>query len=179
MRTSVFCGISLDGFLARLDGSFDFLDAAGNIPHGFEEFFASIDTLVIGRGTYEVVVGCPEWPYAGKRVVVLSSKPLDLTAARARSANIIEQMSGSPAEIVAKLESTGAQHAYIDGGVTIQNFLRANQIQKLTISRVPVLIGQGIPLFGAVPQDIQLHHIATRTYSTGLVQSEYEVLSNR
>jgi|SRR5579871_1216126 len=178
MRTSVFCGISLDGFLARLDGSFDFLDAAGNIPHGFEEFFASVDTLVIGRGTYEVVAAFPEWPYGNKRVVVLSTSPLDLAAPRARGANI-EQMSGPPAEIVAKLESSGAQHAYIDGGITIQNFLRANQIQKLTISRVPVLIGQGIPLFGPVPQDIQLQHIATRTYSTGLIQSEYEFLPNR
>jgi dihydrofolate reductase len=175
MRTSVFVGISLDGFLARLDGSFDFLDTAGNIPHGFEEFFATVDTLVIGRGTYEVVAAFPEWPYANKRVVVLSTKPLDLTKARSHNANI-EQMSGPPADIIAKLTASGAQHAYIDGGITIQNFLRANQIQKLTISRVPVLIGQGIPLFGALPHDITLRHIATRTYSTGLTQSEYELL---
>ncbi len=73
------------------------------------------------------------------------------------------------------LEAEGAEHVYVDGGVTIQGFLRAGLIQRLIISRVPVLIGSGIPLFGALPQDVPLRHIATKAFRGGLVQSEYEV----
>jgi dihydrofolate reductase len=115
------------------------------------------------------------WPYADKRVVVLSTKPIDLTAAQGK----VEQLSGSPEEIVNKLSATGAQHLYIDGGITIQQFLRANLIQRLTITRVPVLIGEGIPLFGALPKDIHLCHLATRHYKSGLVSSDYEVLNQK
>ncbi len=86
-------------------------------------------------------------------------------------------MSGSPAEIASKLAASRVQHVYVDGGVTVQQFLRAGLIQRLTITRVPVLIGQGIPLFGTLPRDIRLRHIATQHYPSGLVKTEYEVLN--
>ena len=79
---SVFCGVSLDGFLARADGTFDFLDEGGSVPHGYTEFMATVDTLLIGRNTWEVVAAFPEWPYEKKRVMVLSSSPIDLSTAR-------------------------------------------------------------------------------------------------
>jgi dihydrofolate reductase len=85
-------------------------------------------------------------------------------------------MCGSPVEIVAHLESSGATHAYIDGGLTVQGFLREGLIQRLVITRVPVLVGDGIPLFGALPHDLQLRHVLTTTYLSGLVKSEYEVI---
>ena len=85
-------------------------------------------------------------------------------------------MAGSPAEIVSKLAASGARRLYVDGGITIQQFLRAGLIHRLIISRLPVLIGDGIPLFGSLPQDIRLTHIATRTYPGGMVQSEYYVI---
>src|SRR5947207_11383334 len=122
MIASVFIGTSVDGFIARLNGSFDFLPEGGGEPHGYNEFFASVDALVIGRKTFEVVLAFPEWPYGDKRVVVLSSRSLDLSGARGAN---VEQMSGAPTEIVAKLAATGAHHLYIDGGITIQEFLRA------------------------------------------------------
>jgi dihydrofolate reductase len=172
MKVSVFVGVSVDGFLARRDGGLDFLDAGGNEPHGFEEFFASVDVLVVGRGTFDVVQGFPEWPYGGKRVVVLSSRQLDLSAL---SGARVEQMSGDPAAIAAKLAAQGVQHIYVDGGITIQGFLRAGLVNSLTVTRVPILIGEGIPLFGSVPHDVLLRHVATRTYKGGLVQSEYEI----
>jgi dihydrofolate reductase len=84
-------------------------------------------------------------------------------------------MGGDPARIVSKLAATGAHHLYVDGGITVQNFLRAGLVHSLVITRVPVLIGVGIPLFGALPHDVQLHHVATRHYASGLVQSEYQV----
>jgi dihydrofolate reductase len=86
-------------------------------------------------------------------------------------------MSGSPAEIVAKLAASGAHHLYVDGGITIQGFLRAGLIQRLIITRVPVLIGEGIPLFGALPRDLRLRHVATQHYPSGLVKSEYRIAS--
>jgi dihydrofolate reductase len=173
---TVFVGTSVDGFLARENGAFDFLPADGGEPHGYEEFFASVDALVIGRKTYETVLALSEdWYYGDKRVVVLSSRPLDFSPALRRGARV-EQMSGRPQDIVATLEASGAQHLYVDGGFTIQEFLRAGLIDRLVITRVPVLIGTGISLFGAVPHDVLLEHVATRQYKTGLVQSEYRVL---
>lgn len=174
MIASVFVGISVDGFLARPNGDFDFLDAGGSEPHGYDEFMATVDTLVIGRKTFETVLSFDHWPYGDKRVVVLSSRPLDLSTAAARG-GVVEQMAGPPAEIVSRLSATGAHHLYVDGGITIQEFLRAGMIQRLVVTRVPVLIGEGIPLFGSLPHDVQLRHLATRQYAGGLVQSEYEV----
>ncbi len=172
MIASGFVGVSVDGFMARRDGTFDFLPADDGEPHGFEEFFASVDTLVIGRKTLETVKAFPGWPYGSKRVVVLSSRPLDMSGVRGK----VEHMAGRPADIVAQLAASGAQHLYVDGGITIQEFLRAGQIQQLTVTRVPVLIGEGIPLFGSLPHDVKLEHIATQAYATGLVKSHYRVV---
>ena len=174
MRASVFVGASVDGFIARQNGGLDWLPADGGEPHGYDEFIATVDTIVIGRKTFETVLAFDAWPYGEKRVVVLSSQPVDLAAATARG-GVVEQLGGSPSEIVASLAARGAQHLYVDGGITIQRFLRAKLIDRLVITRVPVLIGDGIPLFGSLPQDIRLRHIVTRSFPSGLVQSEYEV----
>lgn len=172
MTVSTFIGTSVDGFIARPNGALDFLPAGGGEPHGYNEFFASVDALVIGRKTFETVLAFPEWPYGKKRVVVLSSRPIDFSGVRNAT---VEQMSGPPADIVAKLAASGAHHLYVDGGVTIQAFLRAGLVHRLVITRVPVLIGEGIPLFSALPHDIHLHHVATQSYSSGLVKTEYRV----
>jgi dihydrofolate reductase len=173
MKVSVFIGTSVDGFIARLNGSFDFLPADGGEPHGYNEFFAGVDALVIGRKTFETVLAFETWPYRTKRVVVLSSRPIDFSGVRG---GVVEQMDGDPAQIAAKLEASGVRHIYVDGGITIQRFLRAGLIQHLTITRVPVLIGEGIPLFGSVPRDLRLRHVATQQYPSGLVKSEYEII---
>jgi dihydrofolate reductase len=130
--------------------------------------------LVIGRNTFEKVLTFPIWPYGKKRVVILSSRPLDLSSVRG---GVVEQMGGEPAEIVAKLASTGAHHLYVDGGITIQRFLQAGLVHRITVTQVPVLVGDGIPLFGALPGDVRLKHIATQQYPSGLVKSEYVVLA--
>jgi dihydrofolate reductase len=171
MKISVFIGTSVDGFIARPNGDLDFLPPGGGEPHGYDEFIAEIDTLVIGRKTLETVLSYPEWPYGNRRVVVLSSRPVDVSKAR----GTVEQMAGSPAEIVAKLASSGARNVYIDGGITIQRFLREGLIQRLIITRVPVLIGDGIPLFSTLPHDIRLRHVATQSYASGLVKTEYQI----
>jgi dihydrofolate reductase len=172
MKASVFVGVSVDGFMARLDGALDFLPPGGGEPHGYDEFMATVDALVIGRNTYETVLGFDAWPYGRKPVFVLSAHVLPAPPAGA----VFEHLSGSPKTIAVALAARGFKHVYVDGGVTIQGFLREGLIQRLVVTRVPVLIGTGIPLFGAVPHDIALRHIATRDYASGLVQSEYEVI---
>jgi dihydrofolate reductase len=172
MTVSVFIGASLDGFIARPNGELDWLPEGGGEPHGYNEFIASVDAIVIGRKTFETVLTLGPWPYGDKRVVVLSSRPIDLFVARGGA---VEQMAGTPAEIVSQLAATGAHHLYVDGGITIQGFLRAGLIQRLIITRVPVLIGDGIPLFGTLPRDIRLRHVSTRHYPSGLVSSEYHI----
>ena len=170
MRASVFIGTSVDGFIARRSGELDFLPPGGGEPHGYVEFMATVDALVIGRNTYETVLTFDSWPYE-KPVFVLSTRPL----APAPPDAVVERMSGAPADIVSQLDGRGIRHIYVDGGVTIQRFLQAGLIQRLIITRVPVLIGSGIPLFGALERDIPLEHVATRQYASGLVQSEYVI----
>lgn len=172
MTVSVFVGASVDGFIARANGDLDWLPAGGGEPHGYDELIASVDAIVIGRKTFETVLSFDAWPYGEKRVVVLSSRPVDLSAVRG---GVVEQMAGDPAEIRSRLAATGAHHLYVDGGITVQRFLSAEVVDRLIITRVPVLIGDGIPLFGALPHDVRLRHVATRQYPSGLVQSEYEV----
>src|SRR5580698_203113 len=121
MKVSVFIGTSVDGFIARPNGDLDFLPPGGGEPHGYNEFIATVDAIVIGRKTFETVLAMEDWPYGGKRVVVLSSRPVDLSGAR----GVVEQMAGAPAEIVSQLAASGAHHLYVDGGITIQGFLRA------------------------------------------------------
>lgn len=165
--------MSVDGFLARRDDTFDFLLAGEQVPNGFEEFLASVDVVVMGRRTFEVVLRLGYLATYGKKpMMVLSSRPVDFSSAKG---GVVEQMSGEPTEIVKQLKSRGFKHAYIDGGITIQRFLAAGLIDRLVLTRVPVLIGEGVPLFGPVPRDISLRHVATRSYNGGLVQSEYEV----
>lgn len=168
--------MSVDGYIARLDHTLDFLDAGGQESHGFEEFYGSVDVVVIGRKTFEVVLTFGTWPYGNKPVIVLSSRPLDFSAIQG---GVVEQMSGEPAEIVGQLSFREFKHVYVDGGITIQRFLAAGCIDRLVITRVPVLIGTGIPLFGPLPHDVGLRHVATRSYKGGLVQSEYEIGSER
>ncbi len=174
VQASVFIGTSLDGFIARSNGDLDFLPPGGGEEHGYEAFMATVDTLVIGRNTYDTVLTFEEWPYGNKRVIVLSTRPIDLPSARGA---LVERMAGSPPDIVARLAARGARHLYVDGGITIQRFLEEGLINRLIITRVPVLIGAGIPLFGALPRDIRLHHVATHQYQSGLVKSEYTVVA--
>src|ERR1039458_7915304 len=129
MTVSVFIGTSLDGFIARANGDLDFLPEGGGEPHGYDEFIASVDAIVIGRGTFEIVLPMKPWPYGDKRVVVLSSRPVDFSGV---VGGAVEQMSGPPAEIVSKLAASGAHHLYVDGGITIQRFLRAGRSEEHT-----------------------------------------------
>jgi dihydrofolate reductase len=173
MKASVYIAASLDGFIARPDGDIDWLGepSKDGEDYGYEKFMDTVDFLVMGRNTYEKVLSFGQWPYT-KPVVVLTSRPLDIPD---DIASKVETMSGSPSDIVDELSKREAEHLYIDGGKTIQNFLVANLIQRIIITRIPILLGDGIPLFGPLQQDIKLRHIETRAFADGNVQCEYEV----
>ena len=175
MNASVFIATSLDGFIAREDGSLDWLPADGGEPHGYDEFIATVDAIVMGRKTFDTVMTFGSWPF-DKPVIVLTSRPSKLKI----PANVAcEGMSGSPQEIVTHLARRGMKHLYIDGGMTIRRFLEAGLIQRMIITRISVLLGSGIPLFGPLARDIRLRHVATRSYPSGLVQSEYAIDTTR
>lgn len=173
MQASVFIATSLDGYIARENGAIDWLPADGGEPHGFTEFFDSVDAVVIGRNTFETVLGFGGWFYGKKPVIVLSSRASEL---KAPEGAVCDFMSGSPEEIVDRLTERGLKHLYIDGGITIQRFLEAGLIQRMVITRIPVLLGSGIPLFGPLSRDVRLQHVATRTFPSGMVQSEYTLI---
>ena len=173
MKASVFIATSLDGFIARENGGLDWLPENGGEPHGYDEFMATVDALAIGRRTYETVLGFEKWPYGAKPVIVLSTTLSELNAP---DGAVCELFSYSPSEVMSRLAGRGINHIYVDGGVTIQGFLRAGLIQRMTITRIPVLLGAGISLFGPVPHDIHFQHMWTKSYRSGMVQSEYALI---
>jgi dihydrofolate reductase len=174
MTASVFIATSLDGFIAREDGALDWLPADGGEPHGYDEFMATVDAVVMGRRTFETVLTFDGWPFGSKPVVVLSSRPAELQAPEGA---VCEFMDGTPSDIVARLADRGMNHLYVDGGVTIQRFLAAGLIQRMIITRIPVLLGSGVPLFGPLSHDVRFRHVGTRTFPSGMVQSEYVAAS--
>jgi dihydrofolate reductase len=167
-RCSVFIATSIDGYIARADGTFDFLSVVErpNEDYGFAEFFASVDALVIGRNTYETALAFPEWPYAGKRCIVLTHRETPTVHGE-------QFFAGEPAALVDQLGLSGAQRLYVDGGAVIRQFLLEGLIDDLTLSIVPVLLGSGIALFGSELPEQRLKLESSRAYESGLVQLCY------
>ncbi len=176
----VFIAVSLDGFIARPDGGIDWLsndehgtpDQKGE-DYGCAAFMARMDGIVMGRASFETVAGFATWPYP-QPVIVLSGslRQADLPGRLRRKVRL---MSGNPREVLGTLAGEGWARAYVDGGETIRRFLRAGCIADMVITRLPVLIGRGRPLFGPVESDLWLTHAGTHSYAGGLVQSRYVV----
>jgi dihydrofolate reductase len=173
---NVYIGASLDGFIARADGAIDWLMkfADADAIAAYNEFIAGIDVMVIGRGTFETVLGFPFWPY-DKPVFILSTTLKDVPDNLSEKATI---SSLEPSELMQHLSDEGFKAAYIDGGKVIQSFLAAGLIDSLIIATIPILIGSGIPLFGSLDKDIYFEHVRTSTYSNGLVRSYYQRKQN-
>lgn len=173
MPAHVFIATSLDGFIARPDGAIDWLPVPqeGGEDYGYNAFIAGIDAIVMGRNSYEKVLTLGPWFY-NRPVVVLSSRSVHIAP---ELADRVVAMSGDPQRVVEQCAARGWQQLYVDGGVTIQRFLRAGLVERLIVTRVPVLLGQGLPLFGDLPADLPLEHVRTQAYADGLVQSEYRV----
>lgn len=171
---SVFIATSLDGFIARRNGDIDWLTAGepAQGDFGYQAFFDTVDTLVMGRGTYEKVLTFGQWPYDDRRLIVLSTRG---TAVPPELAARVEVSALPPAQLVRQLEQDGARHVYVDGGRTIQSFLRAGLLDELTITVIPILLGDGLPLFGPLEGDVRLVHMSTHAFENGFVQSRYRL----
>lgn len=175
MQFAAYVATSLEGFIARPDGSIDWLEQAGlSTPagedYGYADFMASVDCLVMGRATFDMVRTFAEYPYTGKRVIVLSKTLTDVPKG---FEDKVELHGTSLTALLAKLEHDGHKRAYVDGGKTIQTFIQAGLLDEIIITRVPVLLGAGLPLFGEVNDDVMLEHVSTRSYANGFVQSRY------
>ena len=172
MTITVFIATTLDGFIARSDGLLDWLPAPPDEgdAFGYHAFIKSVDALVIGRHTYETVIGFGAWPYANKRVIVLSAKQVALPPELKSS---VEVWNASAKEVTQRLASEGCRKLYVDGGKTIQGFVAASLVDELILTRVPILIGEGLPLFGRLDGDVHLKHVETIAHKSGLVQSHY------
>ena len=176
-RASAFIATSLDGFIARKDGGLDWLDhAQALIPEGedcgYLEFMASIDGLVMGRQTFERVLTFDPWPYGNTPVYVLSHAPVAIPVGVAAS---VHSFQGTVEALVAHLGTAGFHHLYVDGGRTIQSFLRAGLLDDITITVIPVLLGAGRPLFGPLLHDVELTLLRSLAYEFGFVQSTYRI----
>lgn len=177
IRASVYVAASLDGFIARRDGSIDWLNEAQTlVPDGedlgFQAFMDTVDTLIMGRKTFEQVLSFGVWPYGQTPVVVLSHNPIQVPP---DLADTVRHASGSPSALLERLSAQGVQHAYVDGGNTIQGFLAESLIDKITITTIPMILGDGISLFGPTEKDIRLTHVKTVAYDFGFVQTTYAI----
>jgi dihydrofolate reductase len=175
--SSVYIATSLDGYIARENGDLDWLDAAqATVPKGedlgYHKFMETIDVLVMGRKTYEKVLSFGMWPYGEKSVIVLSSNKIEFPKDLGQN---VSCSSESPKKLCERLANEGVKRLYIDGGITIQQFLAEGLINGITITVIPVILGSGIPLFANEGKYISLKHIATKTYDFGFVQLTYEV----
>ncbi len=175
MGNKVFIATSLDGFIADKNGNIDWLhenpSPSGN-DGGYSDFIQTVDALIMGRGTYETVLGFDcEWPYS-KKVFVLSNSLKEVDPSLKGKAEVI---TGNLRQIVKDLNDQGYRNLYIDGGKTIQSFLREGLIDELIITQVPILLGNGIPLFGELSDRVRLKHLDTKAFDNGLVQSHYTV----
>ncbi|PZV23318.1 MAG: deaminase [Cyanobium sp.] len=176
-KCSVFIATSLDGFIARSDGSIDWLERANaSVPAGedcgYADFMQTVDAIVMGRATFEKVLSFPDWPYSSKPVYVLSTTIRGLPAGVPGSVHLLNT---TPDDVVRRTAEAGHRHLYIDGGRTIQAFLRAGLITKLTISVIPILLGSGIKLFGERQAETNLRLLSSKAFPFGFVQSHYAV----
>ena len=179
-KVSVFIATSLDGYIARKNGDLDWLDAANStVPKGEDcgycAFMDTVDVLVMGRKTYEQVLSFGEWPYGKTPVVVLSRNPIMFPP---ELPDTVTHSSEEPEALCDRLSQEGSKHLYIDGGVTIQRFLAAGLVDEITITLIPIILGEGTPLFGPVLKDVLLKCIGTKTFEFGFVQVQYAVVKN-
>lgn len=172
MANHVYIATSLDGYIAEKDGGLDWLM---NIPNptgsdfGFADFMSGIDALVMGRATFEKVLSFDQWPY-DKPVFVLSR---EMTMLPSDMAGKAELLCGDIDQILATLNQRGMTRLYIDGGKTVQSFLAADLIDELIVTSIPVLLGDGIPLYGALDGQLDFELVGSEVLLGQMVKSHY------
>ena len=172
MANYVYIATSLDGFIATEDGGIDWLMDIPNPDksnYGWAEFISRINAIVMGRISFEKVLTFESWPYEVP-VFILSNTLIELPGQVTGKAELI---SGDAEELTEQLAQRGYHNLYIDGGKTIQSFLKADLIDEMIITKIPILLGSGIPLFGDLDQHLKFEHKKTDIYDNMLVKSHY------
>ena len=173
----VFIATSLDGFVARRSGELDWLmkqETEGE-DHGYAAFMESVDGLVMGRGSFQNALTFGEWPYA--KPVIVMSHTLNQHDVPEAISDRVRLTQFDPPQVMKMLEKQGWRRVYVDGGKVVQSFFRAGLISDMILTRVPILIGDGIPLFGLLERDIDFEHLDTRSFPSGLVTSRYRTIT--
>lgn len=174
MSNTVYIATSIDGYIAREDGSIDWLmelPNPGNSDYGFSVFLDRIDGIIMGRKSFETVLAFKEWPYPEtKPIFVLSNTLSELPIGLPPKLEIIK---GELKAIVELLKDKGINNLYIDGGKTVQSFLNEDLIDEMIITRIPILLGSGIPLFGKNNLELKFEHVETEVLNNMLVRSKY------
>jgi len=181
----VFIATSVDGYIATPDGGVDWLHTSGNLDvdmesedMGFQAYMNSVDCMIMGRKCMETISGMnltPEqWPYGKIKIIVLSQS---IKEAPENMKGKVEMYAGEIPVLINRLENEDFKHAYIDGGATITSFLNLNRINEITITQVPIILGEGIPLFGKVFESIKLEDARATVYENGFIQTKYRVCS--
>lgn len=177
-KNSVYIGVSLDGFIADSEGKIDYLDTfpfPEGEDMGFYAFMDRIDALVMGRVTFETVLSFDvPWPYT-KPVYVLSNSLKQVPKGYEDKVSLVN---GHLTEVLASIHGNGHSRLYIDGGSTIQGFLKEDLIDEMIITTIPVLIGGGHPLFGEVSKKLVFECVDTQRFADKVVQSRFQRSKN-
>ncbi|MFS1983319.1 dihydrofolate reductase family protein [Vibrio breoganii] len=181
MKCSVHIATSLDGYIAKKDNSLDWLHHAGKpeieIDAGWQSYIKTVDCMIMGRSTMQVIsemnLTPEQWPYGELRIIVLSNT---LKEAPKNMQGKVEMYSGDLKALVKKLEQEGYQHSYIDGGVTVQNFINLKLLNEITISYAPVLLGDGIPLFANLNKEVKLENAKATAFANDFTQLSYDIV---
>ena len=173
-KNSVFIATSLDGYIADKNGGIDWLHSIPNPDNddmGYVEFTNKIDALVMGRTTFETVLGFDvDWPY-NKPVFVLSNKLKEIPESHKEKAFLVK---GKLTEILDQIHERGFNSLYIDGGTTISNFLKEDLIDEMVLTTIPILLGGGSSLFSELPNELKFELIGTKTYLNQITQNHYK-----
>ncbi|HXB43213.1 MAG TPA: dihydrofolate reductase family protein [Puia sp.] len=174
MANTIYIATSIDGYIARKDGTIDWLmdlPNPGNSDYGFSVFLDRIDGIIMGRKSFETVLAFAKWPYLRPvPVFVLSNTLLESPIGLPVQVEIVR---GALNQILTALKNKGINNLYVDGGLTIQNFLKEDLIDEMVITRVPILLGSGVPLFGMNHLELVFEHVKTEVYNNLLVRSRY------
>ncbi len=179
VKVSVFIGTSLDGYISRGDGRIDWLEKANKRvtsgeDFGFNSFLNSIDLLIMGRKTFEQVIKFEGWLYKDTKIIVMSARQIEIPGNLMGAVTVTKE---SPTQLIGRLSNESIKHVYVDGGMVIHSFLASRLVNEITVTIVPILIGNGKSFSGILPMDISLQHLKTTVFESGFVQIQYRVIN--
>lgn len=173
-QIKLFIAASLDGYIARENHSLDWLDQLEHMKdedYGYAEFLESVDILLIGRKTYEEVLGFGvEWPYQGKKSYVFTADSEFTT--ETPDTEVVNELTP---EFITQLQEAESDIWLVGGGKLIASFLKLGAVDDILVSIIPVMLGNGIPLFPEIHKDAKLQLVSCESFRNGVVNLSYRL----